>query len=299
MKKYTETFLLKNNSKWLFKYSPFNLNTLKILLNNELWFGKPDIQNDPNEAEFILTYDDKNYDYFDFQMIIQDNLDYQIKNTDSGKNNPTGYERKEFEKELKKAVRDYLGICSMSTVCDDILMWAHYADCNEGICLVFDKEILTKSIKSKSNKVTYSPTIAKARFVKDGNIGHLISNKEFYMDKLENWVNESEYRFLRRYNDRTPEDILDKDRLEHFHKDAIVGIIIGEKFKLENFKTLVNIFLSRNSNKTPCFWRSAKNLHKKTMDIIPITDEYVSIHLPYKGFEFEHILYDTKRIFKD
>jgi len=253
------------------------------------------IQNDPNEAEFILTYDDKDYNYLDFKIIIQDNLEYQIKNTDSGRKNPTGFEREEFEEELKKIVRDYLGICSMSTICDDILMWAHYAGNNEGICLVFDKEILTKSIKANSDKVTYSPTITKAKFIKEGNIGHLVSDKEFYMDKLENWKNESEYRFIRRYNDRIPQNILEKDRLEHFHKDAIVGVIVGEKFKLENFKTLVNISLLRNSNKAFYFWRSSKNLHKKTMDIIPITDKYVSIYLPYKGHELEHILDDTKK----
>jgi len=42
MKEHTETLELKNDSKWLFKCASFNLNTLKILLNNELWFGKPD-----------------------------------------------------------------------------------------------------------------------------------------------------------------------------------------------------------------------------------------------------------------
>lgn len=293
MKEYTETVSLKNNTKWLFKYAPFNINTLKILLNNELWFAKPDIQNDPNEAEFILTYDDENYDCLDFRITIQENLEYQIKHTDSGRNNPTGFERKEFEKELKKIVRDYLGICSMSTICDDILMWAHYADNNEGICLVFDKEILTKSIRVESDIVTYSPTIAKAKFVKENNLGHLITDKVFYMNKLENWKDENEFRFVRRYNDRIPQNSI--NRLEPFPEEAIIGIILGERFKHENFKTIVNLAYLKNFQKTFYFWRSVKNLHKKTMDIIPITDKYVNFFTPLKGYEFEHILYETKR----
>jgi hypothetical protein len=284
---------LKNNTKWLFKYAPFNLNTIKILLNNELWFGKPDMQNDPNEAEFILTYNDKDYNCLDFKIKIQENLNNLIKNTDSGRKNPTGFERKEFEEELKKVVRDYLGICSMSTVCDDIQMWAHYADNNEGICLVFDKKNLINSIRAYKDKVTYSPTIAKAKFVKEGNTGHLITDKEFYMDKLKNWKDESEYRFIRRYNDRIPQNSI--NRLESFREKAIVGIILGERFKHENFKTIINLALLKNFQKTFYFWRSAKNLNKNTMDIIPITDKYVNFHTPLKGYEFEHILYETKR----
>lgn len=293
MRKCTETLSLEDNQKWLFKYAPFNINTLKILLNNELWFGKPDIQNDPNEAEFIVTYDNKNYDCLDFKILIQENLEYQIKSTDSGRKNPTGVERVEFEKELKNVIRDYLGICSMSTKCDDILMWAHYADNNEGVCLVFDKEILTRSIKVDSDIVTYLPTIAKAKFVKEGKIGHLISDRVFYMTKLKNWEGESEFRFVRRYNDRIPQS--NTNRLESFPKEAIVGVILGERFKYENFKTIINLAYLKNYQKTFYFWRSAKNLNKKTMDIIPITDKYVNFHTPLKGYEFEHILYETKR----
>lgn len=297
MKDKPDTLLLENDSKWLFKYAPFSLNTLRILINNELWFGKPDIFNDPNEAEFILTYDDKEYEYLDFQIIIQENLKQQIIETDSGKNNPTGFEKREFEKELKKVIRDYLGICSMSTVCNDILMWAYYADSNEGVCIVFDKEILIKSIESDSdNKVSYSSSISKANFKSKGKLGHLFSNKEFYMDKLENWRSESEYRFIRRYNDKIPQEIVEKDRLEPFNKDALVGVIVGEKFKYENFNTLVNISLLKNLDKPFYFWKSAKNLHKKTMDIIPITDKNIDIRVPYKGFELQHILKKTKQL---
>ncbi len=213
---------------------PFNLNAVKLLTNNELWFGKPDTQNDPNEAEFILKYNEEVEGFLDFRIIINEELDSLANQTDSGKKSPTGFERLEFEKELKKIVRGYLGICSMSVKCDGILMWAHYADNNEGICVVFDKEILNSTLKLDfKKKVTYSSDISKATFVKNGNVGQLISDRLFYMDKLENWNNEEEYRFVTRYNDRTPQD--DLDRLESFPEDAIVGIILGENFPKEDF----------------------------------------------------------------
>lgn len=283
---------IENDSKWLFKYMPFNLNAVKILANNELWFGKPDTQNDPNEAEFILKYGDIDKRINDFKIIIQDELDSIISSTDSGKISPNGFERIEFEKKLKKVIRDYLGICSMSVKYDDILMWAHYADNNEGICIVFDKDILTKYLKGDAYEVTYSKNITHANFIKSGNTGHIISDKIFFLDKLENWRYESEFRFVRRYNDRIPQ--ADINRLESFPEEAIVGVLLGESFPKENFKTLINLVYARNPDKKFHFWKCIKNLYKQSMDISEITDEHVNIYLSQRDYPFQYILNDTK-----
>lgn len=287
---------LKNDSKWLFKYMSFNLNTVKLLTNNELWFGEPDTQNDSNEAEFILKYSEKVDGILDFRIIIQDELDYLIKKTDSGKKSPTGFERLEFEKQLKKVIRDYLGICSMSVKRDDILMWAHYADNNEGICIVFDKEILTNSLGMDANKVSYSSSITNANFIRTGNTGQVISDRIFYMDKLDNWIDEGEFRFVKRCNDRIPQDKV--DRLESFPEGAIVGIILGENFPKENFKTLINLAYLRNPKREFYFWKCAKNLYKQSMDIVQITDEHVDFDLSQNDNPFEHILYYAKNELK-
>lgn len=283
---------LENDSKWIFKYMPFNLNAVKILTNNELWFGKPDTQNDPNEAEFNLRYNLEINNLLDFIIIIKDELEVLANQTDSGYNNPTGYERLKFEKELKKTIRDYLGICSMSVKYNDILMWAHYSNNNRGICIVFDKDLLLNSLKMESSKVTYSTSISNAKFVKNEKVGHLISDRVFYMDKLENWSSEGEFRFVKRYNDRIPQTHI--DRFESFPDDAIVGIIVGEKFPIEDFKTLINLAYSKNPNKEFYFWRCAKNLFKNTMDIIEISDKNVDIYLNQHDYPLEYTLKYTK-----
>ena len=36
------------------------------------------------------------------------------------------------------AVTSHVGLLCLSEVHDDILMWAHYADCHRGVCLIFD-----------------------------------------------------------------------------------------------------------------------------------------------------------------
>lgn len=288
---------IENDSKWLFKYMPFNLNAVKTLANNELWFGKPDTQNDPNEAEFILKYSDIDKRINNFKIIIQDELDSIISITDSGKTSPTGFERIEFEKKLKKVIRDYLGICSMSVKYNDILMWSHYSDNNEGICIVFDKDILTSYLKGDASEVTYSESITNANFIKSGNTGQIISDKIFFFDKLENWRYESEFRFVRRYNDRIPQ--ADISRIESFPEEAIVGVILGENFPKENFKTLINLVYARNPDKKFYFWKCIKNLYKQSMDISEITDKHVNIYLSQRNHPFEYILHNTKNSWKN
>ena len=283
---------LENDSKWLFKYMPFNLNAVKLLANNELWFGKPDTLNDPNEVEFILSNPDNVDEVLDFQISIQDELDSTIKINDSGVISPIGSERIEFERQLKKVIRDYLGICSMSVNYDDILMWAHYSDYNYGICVVFDKEILTNNFRGlKAEKVTYSPDISKAYFCKSGNIGQLFADKIFYMEKLDNWTAEGEFRFVKRYQDRISQN--KTDRLVRFPEDAIKGIILGEKFPVHNFKTLINLVYSRNTEKKFNFWKCTKNIYKKSMDIRLITGRS-SIYSNQNDYIFEDILDNTK-----
>ena len=283
---------IENDSKWLFKYMPFNFNAVKLLTNNELWFGKPDIQNDPNEAEFILSAPEKVVGIHEFRIAIEDELEFLITRTNPDNRYLDGFEKLNYENHLKKTVRDCLGICSMTTKCNDILMWAHYADNNKGICVVFDKDILTNSLTMRSDKVAYSSRITNATFIKTGKSGQLISDRIFYMEKLDNWEYEGEFRFVKRYNDRI--SYHDVDRLESFPENTIVGIILGENFPKGDFKTLVNLAYLRNSKKEFYFWKSAKNLYKQSMDIIRISDEHVNIYMSQNHFPFQHILYEAK-----
>jgi len=283
---------LENDSKWLFKYLPFNFNAVKLLTNNELWFGKPDTQNDPNEAEFILTSNKVSDIFNDFEINIQDDLDSIIEKTYSNKTFPIGNERLEFETNLKKVIRDYLGICSMSVKYNDILMWAHYSDNNKGICIVFNKEMLTKHLRVDADKVIYTENITNANFKKNGKIGNLISDKTFYFNKLNNWKYEDEFRFVKRFNDGTPLDKI--DRLKSFPEEAIAGIILGEQFPIENFKTLINLVYLKNPEKEFHFWKCIKNLHKNSMDICQITNNHANLFLDQNDYPFEHILNITK-----
>lgn len=43
-----------------------------------------------------------------------------------------------FRRMYHDTVTSHVGVLCLSEVHDDILMWAHYADCHRGVCLIFD-----------------------------------------------------------------------------------------------------------------------------------------------------------------
>lgn len=262
---------LKNKSDWLFKYTSFNLNAIKIFVNNKLWFGQPDIQNDLYELEFILTFEKKIKTNFELQFILNEELKNAIKKNNSGFKLSNGFERKEFELSLKKNVRDYIGICSMSEIFDDILMWSHYANSNKGICIVFKKNKLIKNLSvSLSEKVKYTDKMPQAKFKSDNENGYLLTDKDFFINKLDNWSDEEEFRFIKLFNPRIEQK--DLIRLKYFPPNCIEGVIIGAKFSENDFETLSNLLLRQNNYLDIKFWKCEKNIYDKKMRIYQIKD---------------------------
>ena len=94
----------------LYKYLPFNENSLSLLINEQIWCPKASTLNDPFEFRFhmIGTHDDG-------RPIAQSSVEKAINNT----------------KEL--------GVISLSEINDDILMWSHYAEGHTGFCIEFER----------------------------------------------------------------------------------------------------------------------------------------------------------------
>ncbi|XJM92291.1 DUF2971 domain-containing protein [Escherichia coli] len=107
----------------LFKYRKFDKNNLKLLLNRELWFAKPDTLNDPFEANSSFSNVlDAVWKHYPLP------LDMRIK----------------YERYLKQSLQQ-VGICSFSKARKNQLMWSHYADEHKGICIGFKEEYLKKA----------------------------------------------------------------------------------------------------------------------------------------------------------
>ena len=98
-------------------------------------------------------------------------------------------------KKIPKIKSDLFGIFCLSEVCNDILMWSHYADGHKGVCIGFKvKKLLAEPLKDNIKKVIYSSERVS--------IPHGVSQEEGEkaVDKLvrtksTHWLYEKEWRF--------------------------------------------------------------------------------------------------------
>lgn len=126
------TYKLSNN---LYKYHSINDNLFKILNNQELYFGSPFKFNDPFECktpEFTTNMDDlKAYR----NRLLKSREPYIVefaRNLPMNLGSAAQILKMNFEK-IKST-----GISCFTTDNKNALMWTHYANCHEGVCLEFD-----------------------------------------------------------------------------------------------------------------------------------------------------------------
>jgi hypothetical protein len=122
-------------------------------------------------------------------------------------------ERKQFEdirtnqqNRMKK-----LGVCCFTQSLESILMWTHYADNHQGMCLVFDTKY---KFFDGIRKVNYLPKRLEMPLFEKKLPNRLL---EIMISKLDLWSYEKEWRLFRRYANR-------KYKYPHH---ALRGIIFG------------------------------------------------------------------------
>lgn len=147
----------------LFKYMPINANTLGSIIKNEYWFSKPTFFNDPLDCGIQLL---NNINKRTLATIIHADITRQeLKNKKTKQSqDETTQKFKDFLKKIEstnyinsnqlyedfqpiatKAIENYsrdiqeIGILSLSEINDNILMWSHYAEQHQGVCLEFER----------------------------------------------------------------------------------------------------------------------------------------------------------------
>ncbi|TLX72847.1 DUF2971 domain-containing protein [Labilibacter sediminis] len=278
---------LKNDDKWIFKYNRFNIKAISILTNGKLWFGKPDIQNDPNEAEFIfeLDYPTEIDSQESKEKSCEFNFKFPLTNSLKGRLNEISGEMllyedllddnyfsaiKELEFLVKEQIRNNIGICSFSKKFDDILMWSHYSESNQGICIVFNKELLLKNMigQTSSGDVNYVKKLPVGRFsYSQENVGTIKFPENFILNKFINWEYEKEFRLVIKPNQSflTINETL--KRLVSFPIECIEGIIVGHNMSINNFETLYNVIISSPQLSDIKLFQSFKDINDNKMKV--------------------------------
>lgn len=118
-----------------------------------------------------------------------------------------------------KRVAEEVGMLCMSTIPDNILLWAHYADAHQGVCLIFDA---TTSFFARAQKVQYPllrPKINPLRDSDDSMMTSALLTKSFH------WAHEEEWRLTHYRNG---------PGVYTYPTGALLGVVLGAQISSDN-----------------------------------------------------------------
>lgn len=135
----------KEGVEKLYKFISFNsdkkLNAEKIntFAKGDLYASSPLYFNDPYDCELSFNILE-NYD--DFKELIFKELNLNREERRKIKKKQMEKDIREFQKEISKDWEKFkkeIAVCCFTEYIDNFLMWSHYANCYNGICLEYDK----------------------------------------------------------------------------------------------------------------------------------------------------------------
>jgi|GEM_PF-1207029 len=246
--------IMKLSPKILYKYRPLSGNnfefTHNIFINNELYFSHPDQFNDPFDCkippnlsnitkEQILKY----IENINPEKITRVGIDL-VKTKQAIDQKPISELRAYFSDKFKSYLN--MGVLSFTELkpCDkknvglDILMWSHYTESHQGICMGFDYNKLLFVF----NNAPCVPDNVKYPQTNDYDWNPFTNDEKeicekIFFTKASCWKYEQEWRVVLPEKPRTS---------QMFNPDALVSVRLGCKIKKEDKKTVINWCSRRN-----------------------------------------------------
>ena len=270
---------LKYTDKLFYKYRSIDKHTESLLINNELFFNHPANFNDPFDCKLDFFHKGPLEMWVDFfsrrnmhpvaaRNLIKDKLKERVFKR----------EKDEILYEGRDLIDDgdLLRACCFSERKNSLLMWGHYAENHEGICISF-KSFSVGEYFCLPLDFDYVLPFFKVEYLDDkpAAINLLgISNpddtkciiKDFYLTKFTDWEYEHEYRLLATINDREGESVI------KFQKDSLEGVTFGLKIKKDNalrIKTIIDKYYKGMGVK---FYRAAKSDRRYAVEFEEIRD---------------------------
>lgn len=221
------------------------------LIYNEIYLSSPKNFNDPFDCRITPNFKSLNADEEEQYIIDMGVAGFKYaeqKKVNFGKVLDSFAERlkdkekmqQEYDNLLYENQDKYYGIFSLSCRWNSILMWSHYANCHQGICIGY---WLNKFIKTnefgKIGHVSYSKSypIIKPRAPK--NDEKMISNSFIEtFTKSEEWTYEDEFRLLKGFFPKVP---LAHERLFTIPPDFIAEVILGINISDKNKSEIIDL----------------------------------------------------------
>jgi hypothetical protein len=248
----------------IYRYLPFNLNTLRFLVTGHLYLASPSNLNDPFESEFEFKKLNNLPDQAFLEKIFSGR---KIKVKDVNEVN--------FYIHLKKLLHDILneeyGITCFSETKNNTLMWSHYADSHKGICLEFDSDKLMQSevirhlgLKLENVKILNEVPSVEIIVTSDGFA--FKEQEDISLWKFSHWLHEKEIRLHGNLSNYRNADGSVK-RTMPFNWDSLTAIILGEKFPDEDEHLIAHLTSNHQQLKKLKWFRAKKDLKQAHMQI--------------------------------
>ena len=188
----------------LFKYQPYNTQTLDNPKNQVIWFSYPAIFNDPFDITIIPRLTEPSEEQWKLQA-KQSREEYRRRGSHGvdywdGLYLTDGKPNTEFRQMVMNSMdlsSGYMqvgnrtrGVACFSKTVDDILMWSHYADGHRGFCLEFDTGFAPLQ---DATKVVYDDHLPSLRLA-DAHKGIEFPNAALMSTKSAHWRYEQEWR---------------------------------------------------------------------------------------------------------
>lgn len=258
---------MNDQKRFLYKYRAVqedNIDwTRRIFTHNELHFPSKNQFNDPFDCEFDYSFSateqqskrylmnslgrkHSNWNRKKRQRWTSENLN-KLKNHDP-----------EFIEGLKARTEKMLaeiGICSFSSVPDDILMWSHYANYHEGFCIkILDDE--TDKFIGRALEVSYSEKYPIVNPITDDDSARM---EKSFLTKAKHWEYEKEWRII---------DYEKGPGIQRFPPHLLVGVIFGCRMS-EDHQRLIRDWC-KNRQPSVSFYQARQASLTYALDIVEV-----------------------------
>lgn len=215
----------------LYKYRDFDDNHMeKIITNSSLYFSSIENFNDPFDCKLSYKQNYTNQEIDNYLVTLKERNPHQPHRLkDMKKDFGKKQDFIEKQNDVTKKFIASIGVLSLSSNYDNILMWSHYSKNHTG--LVF--EFTPSSPQGIGGcffpllEVKYSENYEELSYVNEVKEEAL----KLMITKYKDWSYEEEYRCI----------TLDYQGEKQFHKDELTGIIFGAKATDENIDSMIQL----------------------------------------------------------
>jgi hypothetical protein len=247
---------------FFYQYRPINDRLIENLSKNQIFFNDPNEFNDPFDSMYDIYFEGDKQQFIDhfernncpnITSICEINgeaietcrcspetiLTDMVKN---GKITQEGGLYKSTKKWEEQMDEIKLPTACFSVNCRNILLWSHYANYHQGVCLIYKSEGDDYKIKLGTQWARFQ----HVSYDKDNNVPtrkNMLKEEEknkvidFVLTKASCWGYEEEYRIILR-------DAEKKCKIEKYEKEHLAGIIFGLKVNFCDahrvYKTIVD-----------------------------------------------------------